>query len=146
MAGSTIGALTRRIRGDGWVLLADDWLVCDWIDGGAVMATDTTIPELARGSGGFLTGSTVDVRQLDDKFWVTLQPLVYQGKTQRFVIPKGHRTDFASVPRPFVWFLPGMGATPRPRCCTTICGARPCRPVCWRVRTRTGSSVGRCGS
>jgi Protein of unknown function (DUF1353) len=77
--------------------------------GGAVMATDTTIPESMEGSGGFLTGSTVDVRQLDDKFWVTLQPLVYQGKTQRFVIPKGHRTDFASVPRPFVWFLPRYG-------------------------------------
>ena len=73
------------------------------------MATDTTIPESTEGSGGFLTGSTVGVRQLDDKFWVTLQPLVYQGKIQRFVIPRGHRTDFASAPRPFVWFLPRYG-------------------------------------
>jgi hypothetical protein len=73
------------------------------------MATGTVTAQSAEEPGGFPTGSTIDVRQLDDKFWTTLKPLVYQGKTQRFVVPEGHRTDFASVPRPFVWFLPRYG-------------------------------------
>jgi hypothetical protein len=73
------------------------------------MASGTVTAQSAEEPGGFLTGSTIDVRQLDDKFWVTLEPLVYQGETQRFVVPKGQRTDFASVPRPFVWFLPRYG-------------------------------------
>lgn len=73
------------------------------------MAISTVSAQLAKDSGGFLPGSTVDVRQVDDTFWVTLTPLVYQGRTQRFVVPAGNRTDFASVPRPFVWFLPRYG-------------------------------------
>lgn len=73
------------------------------------MATGAVTAQSEEGPGGFLTGSTIDVRQLDDKYWMTLAPLVYQGKTQRFVVPEGQRTDFASVPRPFVWFLPRYG-------------------------------------
>jgi len=73
------------------------------------MATGTVTAQLTEEPRGFLTGSTIDVRQLDDKYWMTLKPLVYQGGTQRFVVPEGHRTDFASVPRPFVWFLPRYG-------------------------------------
>jgi hypothetical protein len=33
----------------------------------------------------------------------------YQGKTEGFVVPKDFTTDFASVPRVFVWLLPRYG-------------------------------------
>jgi hypothetical protein len=52
----------------------------------------------------------VDVRELDDKFWTVLAAFEYQAKAERYVVPAGERTDFASVPRPFVWFIPTYGA------------------------------------
>ncbi|HEY0636872.1 MAG TPA: DUF1353 domain-containing protein [Pseudonocardiaceae bacterium] len=58
---------------------------------------------------GFAAGSAVVVRQDGDSRWVTLRPLVYHGARQRFEVPAGTGTDFASVPRPFVWFLPRYG-------------------------------------
>src|SRR5712691_3293845 len=58
---------------------------------------------------GFPPGSTVDVRQVDDQDWVTLRTLAYHAKTDDFEVPINERTDFASVPRVFVWFIPRYG-------------------------------------
>jgi hypothetical protein len=58
---------------------------------------------------GFPSGSTVDVRQVDDVDWETLRALTYHAKTETFEVPVHERTDFASVPREFVWFIPRYG-------------------------------------
>jgi hypothetical protein len=58
---------------------------------------------------GFDDDTTVDVRQLDDVTWAVLRPLGYQAALDRLVVPIGQRTDFASVPRVFVWLLPRYG-------------------------------------
>jgi hypothetical protein len=57
----------------------------------------------------FLTGPHVLVRQSDEKWWTLAEEVVYQGRDQRFVVPPGTRTDFASVPRPFAWLVPRYG-------------------------------------
>ena len=49
------------------------------------------------------------VRQVDAKIWELVEPVRYQGNTDRFEVPVGFRTDFASVPRIFVWLLPRYG-------------------------------------
>ncbi len=53
--------------------------------------------------------SNVDVEQIDDREWRLLRELRYEGKSQSFTVPAGSSTDFASVPRAFVWFLPKYG-------------------------------------
>jgi hypothetical protein len=53
--------------------------------------------------------SDVVVREIDDNTWELVEPLRYVGNTDRFVVPKGFRTDFASVPRVFVWLIPKYG-------------------------------------
>jgi hypothetical protein len=58
---------------------------------------------------GFTDGRTVDVREIDEKRWLVLRPFSYQAKRELFTVPEGERTDFASVPRPFVWFIPTYG-------------------------------------
>jgi hypothetical protein len=58
---------------------------------------------------GFAPDSTVDVREIDSKTWETLRALTYHGNTDDFVVPEREQTDFASVPRVFVWFLPRYG-------------------------------------
>jgi hypothetical protein len=63
---------------------------------------------------GFDDPTVVDVEQVDDKEWLLLTAIGYTGKAQRFVVPKESptgksRTDFASVPRMFVWLLPRYG-------------------------------------
>jgi hypothetical protein len=58
---------------------------------------------------GFLPGSTVDVRQVDDVEWETLRALTYRATNETFEVPLHERTDFASVPREFVWFIPRYG-------------------------------------
>src|SRR5688500_15722299 len=57
----------------------------------------------------FIGDSDVAVKQIDDTNWELLMPLTYQGNRDTFVVPVGQRTDFASVPRIFVWFLPRYG-------------------------------------
>lgn len=52
----------------------------------------------------------VVVRQIDNTTWELREELVYQGRTDTFVLPVGFRTDFASVPRQLVWLLPRYGA------------------------------------
>ncbi|MGY1641812.1 DUF1353 domain-containing protein [Geodermatophilus sp. SYSU D00703] len=50
------------------------------------------------------------VRRVDAETWELVDPLVYRGDRQRFVVPAGFRTDFASVPRVFAWLIPRYGA------------------------------------
>lgn len=57
----------------------------------------------------FLTGSRVLVRQATEEDWSLEEELVYQGRTERFVVPRGTLTDFASVPRVFAWLVPKYG-------------------------------------
>jgi hypothetical protein len=57
----------------------------------------------------FIGDANPVVRQLSDRDWETVETLTYEGQTDTFVVPKGMRTDFASVPRAFVWFLPRYG-------------------------------------
>jgi hypothetical protein len=51
----------------------------------------------------------VRVEQVDDTNWKLLEGFEYEGKRQHFHVPDGSPTDFASVPRLFVWFLPRYG-------------------------------------
>ncbi len=53
--------------------------------------------------------SDVVVREVSDRAWELAAPLRYVGNTDRFVVPTGFRTDFASVPRIFVWLIPTYG-------------------------------------
>lgn len=57
----------------------------------------------------FLT--PLDARELDDGSgeWMLLADLVYQGEKDRFVVPKGFRTDFTSTPWFLRWFIPRTG-------------------------------------
>ncbi|WP_433679453.1 DUF1353 domain-containing protein [Nocardia sp. CA-119907] len=54
-------------------------------------------------------GSGPVVEELDAQFWRVVEPLVYHGAAEEFVIPAGFRTDFASVPRALVWLVPRYG-------------------------------------
>jgi len=85
---------------------------CDFISG-STAARSAFIPPRGRGKEGsvvpFDEGSAVVVREVDDKNWELIRPLGYRGETEFFVVPFGMWTDFASVPRVFVWFLPQYG-------------------------------------
>jgi hypothetical protein len=67
---------------------------------------------------GFGAGSKVVVREVpdqkdprlpDSKFWELTTPLTYHARKGDFVAAPPMLTDFASVPRAFVWFLPRYG-------------------------------------
>ncbi len=67
---------------------------------------------------GFEKGSEVDVKESadkkdpnlqDPKFWEVMKDLTYHARVQDFTAEVGMRTDFASVPRAFIWFLPRYG-------------------------------------
>ena len=47
--------------------------------------------------------------QIDEKWWKLANPLGYQGREDTIVVPEDFETDFASVPRPFWWFVPRYG-------------------------------------
>lgn len=62
----------------------------------------------------FSADSVVKVQQLDEpqwksKYWELQQQLLYTGKSETFTVEPPFATDFASVPRVFVWFLPRYG-------------------------------------
>jgi hypothetical protein len=57
----------------------------------------------------FIGDSDVRVKQVDAKNWELLAPLTYQGKFESYTAPAGMSTDFASVPRLFVWLIPRYG-------------------------------------
>jgi len=67
---------------------------------------------------GFDKDSVVEVREAPDprdpglqdpKDWVVVKELIYHARLRDFVVEPGMHTDFASVPRAFVWFLPRYG-------------------------------------
>ena len=58
---------------------------------------------------GFPNDTQVDVRQIDDQDWEVLRALAYHATSEDFKVPVGEHTDFASVPRVFVWFIPRYG-------------------------------------
>lgn len=77
-------------------------------------------PAASRGEDqlGFEKGSEVDVKEAPDKdnpdlqdpkFWEVMKPITYHARTRDFTVECGMRTDFASVPRAFVWLLPRYG-------------------------------------
>ena len=41
--------------------------------------------------------------------WDLVEPLIYPGRDETFVVPAGFRTDFASVPDLFTWLVPRVG-------------------------------------
>lgn len=55
----------------------------------------------------------VVVEEIDDvdegSRWRLVEPLTYDGHSERFVVPVGFTTDFASVPRIFTWLVPRYG-------------------------------------
>jgi hypothetical protein len=53
---------------------------------------------------------SLTVRRVDADTWALVDPLAYQGNWERFVVPAGFRTDFATVPRPVVWLVPRFGS------------------------------------
>jgi hypothetical protein len=59
---------------------------------------------------GFALESEVEVRQDGEETWETLSDLKYQAREETLTAPAGQETDFASVPRLFVWFLPRYGS------------------------------------
>jgi hypothetical protein len=79
---------------------------------------------------GFSRGAKVVVEEIDDKNWKVRDPFSYTGKTETFAVPVGAETDFASVPRIFVWFLPRYGRY-------TL--AAILHDYLWRQRARTGA-------
>jgi Protein of unknown function (DUF1353) len=56
----------------------------------------------------FLDNDVV-VKTFGDKQWTLVEQLRYQGNQDLFTVPPEFETDFASVPRVFVWFLPRYG-------------------------------------
>lgn len=58
---------------------------------------------------GFLEGTVVDVEEISEQKWKLLKQMDYQGAKESFQVPAGQTTDFASVPRIFIWFLPRYG-------------------------------------
>jgi hypothetical protein len=60
-------------------------------------------------SGVPFDSPTVTVRGGTDEWWEVVEPLVYRGQRDTFVVPAGFRTDFASVPRVAVWLIPRFG-------------------------------------
>ena len=53
---------------------------------------------------------SLTVRRVDPDGWSLVDALVYQGRWERFVVPAGFRTDFATVPRVVAWLVPRFGA------------------------------------
>jgi hypothetical protein len=49
------------------------------------------------------------VRELEDNKWELVEPLVYEGNKDRFVVERGFITDFASVPKAFWNLVPPYG-------------------------------------
>jgi hypothetical protein len=58
---------------------------------------------------GFPLDAVVNVEQVDDKNWKLRRALEYEATGRKFVAGVDMATDFASVPRIFVWLLPRYG-------------------------------------
>ncbi len=57
----------------------------------------------------FTSETRVAVALLDARLWRLLEPVRYAGQVDRFEVPAGYVTDFASVPRIAVWLIPTYG-------------------------------------
>jgi Protein of unknown function (DUF1353) len=77
----------------------------------------------------FPKDAVVVVKQVDDQNWEVREILRYRANREVFEVPVGQGTDFASVPRPFIWFLPRYGAYTM---------AAILHDYLWRVRAATG--------
>jgi hypothetical protein len=55
------------------------------------------------------TDDDVVVKQTSDEQWELVDPLIYEGNRDAFLVQAGFSTDLASVPRPVVWLLPRYG-------------------------------------
>jgi len=77
----------------------------------------------------FPKDAVVVVKQVDDQNWELREMLRYRANREDFEVPVGQITDFASVPRPFIWFLPRYGAYTM---------AAILHDYLWRVRAATG--------
>ncbi|SNR67531.1 DUF1353 domain-containing protein [Blastococcus mobilis] len=53
---------------------------------------------------------SLTVSRVDADTWALVDELVYQGCRERFVVPAGYCTDFATVPRVVSWLFPRFGA------------------------------------
>ena len=56
----------------------------------------------------------LSVRHEVGEEWRLLEPLVFEGRDDYFVIRKGFRTDFASIPRPVRWLFDTAGTNSEP--------------------------------
>jgi hypothetical protein len=64
---------------------------------------------------GFDEGARAVVEQDGWRSWRTVEEIRWRSADGReIVVPPGTDTDFASVPRPFVWFLPRYGRWTKP--------------------------------
>jgi len=57
----------------------------------------------------FVRPDDVKVLEVGEQDWDLLEPLTYKGNKDQFLVHKDMRTDFASVPRFFIWLLPRYG-------------------------------------
>ena len=55
------------------------------------------------------TDDDVVVKQTSDEQWELVDPLIYEGNQDAFLVQAGFSTDLASIPRPVVWLLPRYG-------------------------------------
>ena len=60
-------------------------------------------------SGVPFDSPTITVRRASDQLWEVVEPMVYRGQRDTFVVPAGFLTDFATVPRVVVWLIPRFG-------------------------------------
>src|SRR5215468_1180661 len=80
----------------------------------------------------------VQVLEIDAVNWRLLTDLTYRGRggsIPRITVPAGFETDFASVPRPFVWLVPRYGLyTPAAILHDYLCGSKKIpRAECDRI-------------
>ena len=54
--------------------------------------------------------SKLQIQEHGPDTWELVQPVVYQGKKQKFLVHSGYVTDFASVPRFLHWLVSPYGA------------------------------------
>lgn len=76
---------------------------------GGTVVDGTRPPGLIEQGIGFIDGLSVDVREIGDTTWQLLSGFEYRAQRDHYVVPEGERTDFASVPRVFIWFIPRYG-------------------------------------
>lgn len=50
------------------------------------------------------------MRRVDPVMWELVEPLIYDGQVDTWIVPRGYRTDFASVPWFVQWFVARTGA------------------------------------